>query len=158
MIKLLHIIPTLDRSGAEKQLTLLAGGLPRDEFDVHVCALTRSGPYEEQLREAKVPVTVVGKKLKFDPAALWKLARLVRRLKPDVVHTWMFTANAYGRIAARWAGVPAAVASERNVDRWKNWGHRWIDRRLSRTTDRVLANSRGVAEVYGRHEIGRAHV
>ena len=37
-LRILHIIPTLDRSGAEKQLTLLAAGLPRDEFDVHVCA------------------------------------------------------------------------------------------------------------------------
>ena len=36
-------IPTLDRSGAEKQLTLLATGLPRAQFDVHVVALTRGG-------------------------------------------------------------------------------------------------------------------
>jgi hypothetical protein len=28
--RILHIIPTLDRSGAEKQLVMLAGGLPRD--------------------------------------------------------------------------------------------------------------------------------
>ena len=33
MRRILHIIPTLDRSGAEKQLTLLAAGLPRDEFE-----------------------------------------------------------------------------------------------------------------------------
>ena len=37
--RILQIIPTLDRGGAEKQLCLLAEGLPRDEFDVHVCAL-----------------------------------------------------------------------------------------------------------------------
>ena len=36
--RILEIIPTLDRAGAEKQLCLLAAGLPRDEFDVHVCA------------------------------------------------------------------------------------------------------------------------
>jgi glycosyltransferase involved in cell wall biosynthesis len=42
--RILEIIPTLDRAGAEKQLTLLAAGLPADEFEVHVCALTRGGP------------------------------------------------------------------------------------------------------------------
>ncbi len=36
--RILQIIPTLDRAGAEKQLCLLAGGLPREEFDVRVCA------------------------------------------------------------------------------------------------------------------------
>jgi hypothetical protein len=33
--RILEIIPTLDRSGAEKQLLLLAANLPRDEFEVH---------------------------------------------------------------------------------------------------------------------------
>jgi hypothetical protein len=42
--RILLIIPTLDRCGAEKQLTLLACGLPRDRFEVHVCVLTRDGP------------------------------------------------------------------------------------------------------------------
>src|SRR5664280_2939352 len=47
--RILQIIPTLDRAGAEKQLCLLAEGLPRDEFEVHVCALTRGGPLETRL-------------------------------------------------------------------------------------------------------------
>jgi len=41
--RILEIIPSLDRAGAEKQMTLLVRGLPGDEFDVHVCALTRGG-------------------------------------------------------------------------------------------------------------------
>ncbi len=47
--RILHIIPTLDRGGAEKQLVLLATRLPRDKFDVHVCTLTRSGPLSDPL-------------------------------------------------------------------------------------------------------------
>ena len=43
-IRILFIIPTLDRAGSEKQLVLLAAHLPRDPFDVSVCALTRGGP------------------------------------------------------------------------------------------------------------------
>ena len=56
------VIPTLDRSGAEKQLTLLASRLPRGEFTPHVFALTRGGPYEADLATADVPVTVIGKR------------------------------------------------------------------------------------------------
>lgn len=48
-MRIVLLIPTLDRSGAEKQFTLLATRLPRDEFDVRVIALTRGGPYEETL-------------------------------------------------------------------------------------------------------------
>src|SRR3972149_4253938 len=46
--RILHIIPTLDRAGAEKQLVLLAHGLPRDKFEAHVCALTRGGALQAE--------------------------------------------------------------------------------------------------------------
>ena len=65
--RILHVIPTLDRSGAERQLTLLARGLPRDEFDVHVCALTRGGPLLADLEGAGVPVTRDRQAGKLDP-------------------------------------------------------------------------------------------
>ena len=52
------------------------------------------------------PLTVIGKQWKFDPAAWWRLRRHIARLKPDLVQTWLFAANAYGRTAAISAGVP----------------------------------------------------
>ena len=103
--RILQIIPTLDRGGAEKQLCLLAVGLPRDEFDVHVCALTRSGPLAARLAEAGIPLVPIGKRWKLDPQAFWRLKEHVARLKPDLVHTWMFAANTYGFAAARLCGV-----------------------------------------------------
>ena len=74
--RILQIIPTLDRAGAEKQLCLLAEGLPRDEFEVHVCALTRGGPLATRLAEAGVPLVVIGKRWKLDPQAFWRLKRM----------------------------------------------------------------------------------
>ena len=96
MIRLLLIIPTLDRCGAEKQLTLLATGLPRDRFEVHVCALTRGGPLLADLEQAGIPVTVIGKSWKIDPMAYGRLRKHIAQLQPDIVHTWLFAANAYG--------------------------------------------------------------
>ena len=81
--RILHVIPTLDRSGAEKQLSLLARGLPREEFEVHVCALTRGGPLEAESRAAGIPVTVIGKRWKIDPLAFARLRRLVLELRPE---------------------------------------------------------------------------
>ncbi len=146
--RVLHVISTLTRGGAEKQLALLAARLPRDEFDVHVCAISRGGPLEEELRAAGIPTTVIGKQWKYDPLAWWQLRRHIARLKPDLVQTWMFTANAYGRTAARWAGVKHIVASERCVDSWKGGLQLAIDRRLARKTEAIIANSRGVKEFY----------
>jgi glycosyltransferase involved in cell wall biosynthesis len=146
--RILHIVATLDRSGAEKQLVLLASQLPRDQFDVHVCAITRGGPLADELRAAGIPVTVIGKRLKIDPLAFDRLRRHIAEVKPELVHTWMFTANAYGRAAALLAGVPHVVASERCVDPWKDWHQLALDRFLARRTDAIVVNSRGVQQFY----------
>lgn len=148
--RILHIIPTLDRHGAEKQMTLLASRLPRDEFDIHVCVLTRDGPLREELAAADVPVTLINKRLKIDPRAYWRLKQHIKDLDPDLVHTWLFAANAYGRSAARACGVKHLVAAERCVDRWKAWYHLAIDRRLARHTQRIVTNTAAVREFYVR--------
>jgi glycosyltransferase involved in cell wall biosynthesis len=147
-IRVLHVIPTLVRGGAEKQLVLLAAGLPRDDFDVHVCVLTHSGPLEEDLRAAGIPVSLIGKRWKIDPLAYWRLRDAIRRLRPDIVHTWLFAANSYGRQAAFACRVPRVVAGERCVDPWKTAVQLTIDRLLAKRTDRIVTNSSGVVDFY----------
>lgn len=147
-IRVLEIIPTLDQSGAEKQFATLASRLPRDRFDVHCVALTRAGPYSELLRSAGVPLKVLHKRLKFDPVCWLRLRRLIAEIQPDVVHSWLFAANAYMRLATGRQRPPAVVVSERCVDSWKAGWQKWLDRRLISVTDRLVANATCVAEFY----------
>ncbi len=151
--RIVHIIPTLDQGGAEKQLSLLATRLPRDEFDVHVGVLTRTGPLATTLHNANVPVFEIQKRWKFDPAAYWRLRRKLKELRPALVHTWLFAANCYGRKAALAARVPRIVGGERCVDRWKVWHEFAIDRFLARRTTCIVTNSQGVAEFYAEQGI-----
>jgi glycosyltransferase involved in cell wall biosynthesis len=152
-LRIVLLIPTMDRGGAEKQLCLLAANLPRDQFDVHVVLLTRDGPRSETLRHADIPVTLIDKRFKADPSALFRLRRELVRLKPDVVHTWLFAANSFGRVAARMAKVPRIIASERCVDPWKTGTHFFIDRQLARFTEAITTNSSGVRDFYTEHGI-----
>jgi glycosyltransferase involved in cell wall biosynthesis len=150
VLNVLQLIPTLDRSGAEKQIVLLATGLPRDRFRVEVAALTRRGPFEADLRAAGVPVTMIGKRLKLDPGAFLRLVRFMKVKKFDVLQTWIFAADTYGRAAARLVGVPVVVTAEIAVDSWKGRVELAIDRRLACWTDRVVGNSNAVVAFYRR--------
>lgn len=148
MLKVLQLIPTLDRSGAEKQMVLLARGLPRDRFRVEVAALTRLGPLAAELAAAGVPVTLIGKRHKVDPLAMARLVRFFKAGRFDVVQTWIYAADTYGRVAARRAGVPVVVTAEMAVDVWKGRSERAVDRFLARWTDRVVGNSAAVVAFY----------
>jgi glycosyltransferase involved in cell wall biosynthesis len=153
--KLTMIIPTLVQGGAEKQMSLLAVGLPKTEFEVHVIALTAGGPWHQYLTDHKIPVTIIGKRFKFDPFSFYSLYRELKRQRPDLVHSWIFAANSYGRLAARMAGVKHCVVGERCVDQWKTEFHFALDRMLERWTSAFATNSQGVVDFYNRHRIGR---
>ena len=148
VLKVLQLIPTLDRSGAEKQMVLLAKRLPRDRFEVEVAALTRLGPLEVELRNAGIPVTAIGKRFKVDPMALLSLNRFLRAKSFDIVQTWIFAANTYGRVACWITHVPIVIVTEMAVDIWKGRANRFIDWYLSRWCDRLVGNSRAVVKFY----------
>ncbi len=141
----MHVIATLNIGGAEKQLALLLRGLDRSRFRPILACTTQAGPLLDQVAASGVEVRVFDKRDHFDPGLIGRLFRFMRERRPDIVHTWMFTANTWGRIAALLARVPALVASERCVDLWKNPLHRGLDRLLAVPTRRIVANSEAVA-------------
>ena len=144
----LQLIPTLDRSGAEKQMVLLATGLPRP--------VPRRGRDPDPARAAGGGtrrraglVTLVGKRLKVDLLALGRLVRLMKSRHFDVVQTWIFAANVYGRLAARRAGVPVVVAAEDGGRPLEGEGPQLaVDRRLAPWIDKVVGNSNAVVDFY----------
>ena len=145
------IIPTLDQGGAEKQISLLARGLDRTEFDVNVIVLTRTGPREAELIESGIAVHHIHKRAKLDPFAWLRLRKLLKQLKPDIVHTWIFAANAYGRTAALSVKVPVILGSERSIDLWKNSFQFWIDRIIAKRTQGITVNCKGTIDLYSQH-------
>ena len=141
------IIPTLDRSGAEKQLTLLATELPARGIEPHVFTLDRGGPYAEVLASAGVPVTIVGKRGKLDRTAVGRLREGLERFAPAVVHSWLFSAHAYAWAAGRDGGAKW-VQALRCVDTWKAPWQTWVDQRLWPRVDAFVANGQAVADHY----------
>ncbi|MFF8831728.1 glycosyltransferase [Streptomyces sp. NPDC015131] len=112
-MRVLHVITGLGIGGAEQQLRLL---LPHmDRVRSSVVTLTNPGPVAAALRADGVPVTHLGMRGNRDLSALPRLTRLIRNGSFDVVHTHLYRACLYGRIAARLAGVRTVVATEHSL-------------------------------------------
>ena len=111
-MRVLHVITGLGVGGAEQQLRLLLRHLP---VESEVVTLTNPGPVADGLAADGVRVTHLGMAGNRDLAALPRLARHIRRGRYDLVHTHLYRACLYGRIAARLAGVRAIVATEHSL-------------------------------------------
>ncbi|WP_405993217.1 glycosyltransferase [Streptomyces sp. NBC_00986] len=111
-MRALHIITGLGVGGAEQQLRLLIRHLP-----VHcdVVTLTNPGAVADGLTADGVRVFHLGMTGNRDLAALPRLVRLIRTGGYDLVHTHLYRACVYGRLAARIAGVKAVVATEHSL-------------------------------------------
>ncbi|MEU5465870.1 glycosyltransferase [Streptomyces althioticus] len=111
-MRALHIITGLGVGGAEQQLRLLLRHLP---VDCDVVTLTNPGPVAEGLRADGVRVLHLGMAGNRDVGVLPRLVRVIRSGGYDLVHTHLYRACVYGRLAARVAGVRAVVATEHSL-------------------------------------------
>ncbi|MFF3984098.1 glycosyltransferase [Streptomyces sp. NPDC001797] len=111
-MRALHVITGLGTGGAEQQLRLLLRHLP---VACDVVTLTNPGPVAAGLAADGVRVVHLGMAGNRDLAVLPRLVRLIRRGRYDLVHTHLYRACLYGRIAARLAGVRAVVATEHSL-------------------------------------------
>jgi glycosyltransferase involved in cell wall biosynthesis len=107
-MRVLHVITGLAAGGAEHQLRLLLRRLPHD---CEVATLGSPGVVAEALRSDGTKVTTVGR----DLSAVSRLCRLIRAGRFDLVHTHLYRACLYGRVAARLAGVRGVVATEHSL-------------------------------------------
>ncbi|WP_172388003.1 glycosyltransferase [Streptomyces sp. MNP-20] len=111
-MRALHVITGLGMGGAEQQLRLMLRHLPAS---CDVVTLTNPGSVARQIMAEGTRVTHLGMSGNRDLSALPRLTKLIRAGHYDVVHTHLYRACLYGRIAARLAGVRAVVATEHSL-------------------------------------------
>jgi glycosyltransferase involved in cell wall biosynthesis len=107
--RVLHFIPSMGGGGAEKQLALLAGALPAHGWDVEVAILDR-GIHLERLERSGARLHWVRSASNYDPMIPLRLGRVIRRVKPDVVQTWLPQMDVAAGFAALTHRVPWIVS------------------------------------------------
>lgn len=136
MKKIVFLIDGLGLGGAERTTVQLACGLKKKYgYDTAVMALPRTsflttqnpalrGCFDE-LIEAGIPVTVFPKHSRFPIHFISRLSQVIAEMRPDIVHTQLFTADTFGTLAAHRAHVPVIVSTEQNINidegRLKQW-------------------------------------
>jgi len=147
------IIWSLEKGGAERFLVSLLKHIDRNQIEPTVCCLNWEGEWAKELEDKGIKVIALNKKSGFDLQTLIKLIKLIKKEKFDIVNTHLWGADVTGRLAAIITNTPIIISTAQNVDIWKKWWHRIIDRILSYKTDMIIAVSEAVRDYYHR-EVG----
>ena len=162
--RIAYLTTGLEVGGSERQLVALNRGLPSDRYEKHIICMSGYGPLEAEARAAgaelhdlRYPRAGPGNRFgarMIVPAAgtLIRLVRLLRQIRPDILHTMMPVCNILGATAGRMARVPHLVCTKLALPVYRD-GSRLIAI-LEDLTDpwfeRVHCKSRGIAEAVGR--------
>lgn len=87
------MIWALEIGGAERQLVKLVQKIPRDRYDVTVCCISRKGVWADELQNNNIRVVCFDKRTGFDPSILFRLAAFIRSERPDIINTYLWTAD-----------------------------------------------------------------
>jgi sugar transferase (PEP-CTERM/EpsH1 system associated) len=111
---IVHIVFRFDYGGLENGVVNVVNGLGRDEFRHTIIALTESTDFSRRLHDG-VAVYALGKRPGKDFAAYVRLYRLLRKLRPTVVHTRNIGTLDCAFVAFL-AGVPVRIHGEHGWD------------------------------------------
>jgi glycosyltransferase involved in cell wall biosynthesis len=127
--------------------------LPPEDFESVVCCIQERGDLAPEVESAGIPVICLNRmrSKRFDWSAVAELVALIRRERIALVHTHLYHANLYGRLAALRADVPV-IATVHNTYTRTKLHRRLLNRALAKVTARVVAVSDDIRQDLLRHD------
>lgn len=132
-----HVVFHFGTGGMENGMTLLFNHLPRERYRHVVISLTGHGEFRNRIVRDDIAFFDVSKRPGHDYSWAWRLFRLLRELKPDILHTRNLNA-----MEAQWIGALASVRGrvhgEHGRDMYDLHGTNWKYNLLRRATRSVV--------------------
>lgn len=139
-LTILHVLDDLGTGGTERQLTAFLVRSNRIRFQHEVCAVTAGGPLEAELDAVGIRVHTLGLRPGKDLVKTGlELSRLVKVVRPDILHAMLFRPGVISRIVGRRFRIPVVTSlvnttyePEWYLDNpllspWKTWATRTLD-------------------------------
>jgi len=144
-ITVLHLIGTLGIGGMEQQLVSLAPRFDSERFRIIVCTVRPKHALAKVLAGSHVEVTTINFRMRYLFFGLWRLHRLVKQEKVDILH--MHNPALPARIFGMCVRGPIVVTTDHGQGYWKKPWHYALERYAIKRTALRIAVSKDVAEI-----------
>ncbi|MDO8603538.1 MAG: glycosyltransferase [Candidatus Omnitrophota bacterium] len=143
---ILFIMQDLEMGGAEQLKLCIQKYINKEKYRITYCCINRIGIIGEEVIKNGGNVICLNINDKFyNLAATYKLYKLVRKIKPDLIQSALFNANFHARIVGMLVSTPVII-EEHGMYAWKRWYHILIDRILSGFTYKIIVPSKSVKD------------
>lgn len=121
-IRILFTIPNFDTAGSGKALLNIATRLDPESFDPHIMCMHDKGEFFNTVRASNIPIHIHQYTTPIKPYIkgllnCWKLSRIFKTIRPDIIHSFHYSSDYSEALAARLAGIKW-VYTKKNM----SWG------------------------------------
>jgi glycosyltransferase involved in cell wall biosynthesis len=123
-IRVLQLIASANRGGAERLVIDLLNALPGSEVESSLFLFTRpgQGPLRAEMSQISASYRQAAHFRVYDPRLFIELIDFVRSHRIELIHAHMIDAHLVGALAAALADVPLIVSTHNEVDRYLEVG------------------------------------
>lgn len=139
-MRILNLISSLSGGGAELQLSYLAPELVKIGHQVHIAYITE-GPNKPKFEG--VLLYKLETRSNYNPCLLIQIFWLIRKIKPDIIHTWILQMDIIGGIVSRISNIPWTFREPNSIMQYPGT---WKDRlriAVNSGAKAVVSNSEG---------------
>jgi len=147
-IKVIHLVEDLMRGGLENVIAEIVSGLDKEKYNFEVWCIARAGAVADELQSRGFTVETLGILSYHNPFNILRLISLLRKTKPDIVHTHGYFSSVIGRLSAKIAGVPVIINHLHTVFNLSSLRNVIVDKTLNLFTDRIICVSKKVEESF----------
>ena len=152
---ILHCILSMSGGGAERQFVYLAEGLVQLGWEVHAVFLYE-GENLSRLSRSGAHILQLPFSSHYDPRIGWYLVRLLQRIQPQILQTWLPNMDMYGSLASVITRTPQIISERSASDLYpptlKNRLRLFLGRWIAHT---IVANSDEGLEYWASHVPGQ---
>ena len=150
--RLLFVIINDNYGGGERVFTQIINGLPLDRYQVFVASIP-GGEFYQAIKREDVTFIPVDFSRRVNPLLVYKLLRIVKEYRIDLVHGQAARAEFYARIAAgiarvKYVSTVAMPVEGFNVSYSRRYLYCMLDHITERFVDRFLVCSETLRKTY----------
>lgn len=159
MPKVLHLIPTLGKGGAERQVSLVLVGLKKLGLDVALCFHT-GGSNIGIVEQSGIRLFNLPPWGNHDPRLMRDIFGVVHEYKPNIIQTWLPQMDVLGGLVAHRMGIPHIISERSSSNMYESGGWKnFLRVAIGKRAHAIIANSEGGAKYWrDQRARGRLHV
>ncbi len=115
-IKIIQFITGLNTGGAEMVVKDLVLNLDKKKYELLVVSILPIGQIGKMIKNSGIKVISLNAKFKYNPIIIFKFFKLLKKEKPQIIHSHLFHADIIGKIVGKICKVPVIINTHHSTN------------------------------------------